>query len=97
MKSRLEERSVSAKMNQDYDFYLKEFRDFCTENGLPTGISAHTDLLLVDYFDVKFLDGHGPSLAEKTIVAVQFAEARTKSGQIWSPARAQRALKGWRK
>eukprot|EP00959_Pyramimonas_sp_CCMP1952_P193733 4051035-Pyramimonas_sp.AAC.1 len=66
----LEESSISHRMTNVYDYYLMELRDFWAVNGLPAGIGAGADLALVDYFDAKFLDGHGPSLAEKVIAAV---------------------------
>jgi hypothetical protein len=92
----LEENSISAMVETQYSEYLRAFKAFYKENGWGELLDKNTDLVLADFFDVKYLEGRGSAEGEKTIAAIQFHDSRFKSGEMLL-VRSKRALKGWRK
>ncbi|CAE7197381.1 prfA [Symbiodinium pilosum] len=86
-------KSISNEQENQYHHYLEKFEDFCKANGLRWPPTNKTDLILADYFDILFQEGHGVSVGEKSLAAVEYKWHQVKGTLL----RSRRALRGWRK
>ena len=89
----LERKSISCEQENQYQHYFRRFKDFCKANGLRWPPQKDVDLLLADFFDVLFQEGHGVRVGEKTLAAVEYHWHKVKGTLL----RSRRALRGWRK
>lgn len=89
----LERKSISSEQENQYAHYLDKFRDFCKGSGFRWPPQGKVDLLLADFFDTLYLEGHGVSVGEKTLAAVEYQWQKLKGTLL----RSRRALRGWRK
>ena len=91
--TQLERKSISNEQENQYHYYLTKFKDFCKANGLQWPPTTKIDLILADYFDILFQEGHGVSVGEKSLAAVEYHWHKVKGTLL----RSRRALRGWRK
>jgi len=90
----LEEKSISAEVQNQYGMYYEKFQDFCRGSMIDlVGLGEKTDAVLADYMDLLYLQGRSPHEGEKTVASVEFNNIALK-GKLM---RSRRALKGWRK
>lgn len=91
--TRLERRSISIAVENQYAEYYQKFVSFCRGAGAPLPPRGSVDDILTDYLDVLFLEGKGVHEGEKTIASLEFQHIKLK-GKL---DRARKALRGWRK
>lgn len=91
--TKLEQRSVSVAVENQYANFYQKFQNFCRDAGRPRPSEGQLDGLLADYMDKLFMDGRHVAEGEKTLASVEYHHVRVKGRLV----RGRRALRGWRK
>eukprot|EP00438_Fugacium_kawagutii_P002485 Skav209078 [mRNA] locus=scaffold207:207591:211020:- [translate_table: standard] len=92
--SKLEMKSVSQEVQNQYAGYFNKFKGFCRENALQWPLKGDiVDDVMCDYLDWLYEEGRSPHEGEKSIAAMEFFRMELKG----TLNRCRRALKGWRK
>ena len=91
--SRLERRSVSKVVENQYAIHYERFRAFCRDSGVEQPADCQLDSLLTDFLDHIFLEGRHVADGEKTMASVEYHHHKVRGNLL----RTRRALRGWRK